>query len=102
MSGNDFDWDAIDPSITKTSQGMQVTAPIVSVPSTNEFKDTDPALSAAFQQADDAWFAKTGQHIPVTSAARSREKQKEIFDRAKKGERQDLKNELDLLLLPDS
>lgn len=87
MSGNDFDWDAIDPSITKTSQGMQVTAPIVSVPSTNEFKDTDPALSAAFQQADDAWFAKTGQHIPVTSAARSREKQKEIFDRAKKGEK---------------
>ena len=87
MSGNDFDWGAIDPSITKTSQGMQVTAPIVSVPSTNEFKDTDPALSAAFQQADDAWFAKTGQHIPVTSAARSREKQKEIFDRAKKGEK---------------
>ena len=87
MSGSDFDWGAIDPSITKTSQGMQVTAPVVSVPSTNEFKNTDPALSSAFQQADDAWFAKTGQHIPVTSAARTREKQKEIYDKAKRGEK---------------
>jgi hypothetical protein len=87
MSGNDFDWGAIDPSITKTSQGMQVTAPVVSVPSANEFKNTDPTLASAFQRADEAWFAKTGQHIPVTSAARTREKQKEIFDRAKKGEK---------------
>jgi len=87
MSESDFNWNEIDPSITKTSKGMQVNAPVVSVPSTNEFKNTNPALTSAFQQADEAWFEKTGQHIPVTSAARSREKQKEIFERSKKGEK---------------
>ena len=84
----DIDWGSLnDSSIVQTPTGPQVNAPIVSVSSANEFKNTDPELSSAFQKADEAWFAKTGQHIPVTSAARSREKQKEIFERSKKGEK---------------
>ena len=84
----DVDWGSLnDSSIVQTPNGPQVNAPIVSVSSANEFKNTDPELASAFQKADEAWFSKTGQHIPVTSAARSREKQKEIFERSKKGEK---------------
>ena len=84
----EVDWGSLgDSSIVQTPSGAQVNAPVVSVSSANEFKKTDPALSSAFQKADEAWFEKTGQHIPVTSASRSREKQKEIFNRFKKGEK---------------
>jgi len=77
-----------DPSIVQTGNGAQVNAPVVTVtPEANDFKNLDPKLVDAFTKADDAWYQKTGNHLPVTSAARTREQQKDLFNRYKKGDK---------------
>lgn len=77
-----------DPSIVQTGNGAQVNAPVVTVtPEANDFKNLDPKLVDAFTKADDAWYQKTGNHLPVTSAARTREQQKDLYNRFKKGDK---------------
>ena len=72
------------------TSGLGETKPTVTIDSYPLKKDilegVEPTLSEKIIQAQQAYKEKYGKELPITSGARSYAKQKELFERAKKGE----------------